>query len=111
MARELLTTDEIRRILRPYQLVLSRQYPAMMNAPDLTEWYFNQMCGLENQEHNRAVREVREQARPILSSRTEEIPLWNIWVYYAKELQIKEAQQKAQTRTEPAKTMFSSVKS
>lgn len=111
VARELLTTDEIRRILRPYQLVLSRQYPAMMNAPDLTEWYFNQMCGLGNQEHNRAVREVREQARPILSSRTEEIPLWNIWVYYAKELQIKEAQQKAQTRTEPAKTMFSSVKS
>lgn len=110
VARELLTTDEIRRISRPDQIVISRAHPAMMNAPDLSQWYFNQMCGLGNQEHNRRVREAREQARPVLTDRTEEIPLWNIWVYYMKDLQLKEAQQKAQAFGAQAGAMFSSVK-
>ena len=94
VARELLTTDEIRRISRPSQIVISRAPPAMMNAPDLSRWYFNRMCGLGDPEHNRKVREARERARPVLSARTEEIPLWNIWVYYTKDLQLKETQQK-----------------
>ena len=110
VARELLTTDEIRRISRPSQIVISRAHPAMMNAPDLSRWYFNRMCGLGDPEHNRKVREVREKARPVLSARMEEIPLWNIWVYYAKDLQLKEAQQKSQTFGAQAGTMFSSVK-
>ena len=66
----------------------------MMNAPDLSRWYFNRMCGLGDPEHNRKVRKARERARPVLSARTEEIPLWNIWVYYTKDLQLKETQQK-----------------
>ncbi len=61
-------------------------------------------------ENNRKVREAREQARPVLSARTEEIPLWNIWVYYTKDLQLKEAQQKSQTFGAQAGSMFSSVK-
>lgn len=96
VGRELLTTDEIRRIQRPSQIVISRSHPAMMNAPDLSQWYFNQMCGLGDKEHNRKVREVREAARPILSDVTGDIPLWNIWVYYSKDLQMKEARQKSQ---------------
>ena len=110
VARELLTTDEIRRISRPSQIVISRAHPAMMNAPDLSRWYFNRMCGLGDPEHNRRVREAREKARPVLSARTEEIPLWNIWVYYTKDLQLKEAQQKSQTFGAQASSMFSSVK-
>ena len=110
VARELLTTDEIRRISRPSQIVISRAHPAMMNAPDLSQWYFNRMCGLGDPEHNRRVREAREKARPVLSARTEEIPLWNIWVYYTKDLQLKEAQQKSQTFGAQASSMFSSVK-
>ncbi len=82
----------------------------MMNAPDLSQWYFNRMCGLGDQEHNRKVREAREKARPVLSARTEEIPLWNIWVYYTKDLQLKEAQQKSQTFGAQTGSMFSSVK-
>ncbi len=110
VARELLTTDEIRRISRPNQIVISRAHPAMMKAPDLSQWYFNKMCGLGNQEHNRKVRETREKARPVLSDRAGEIPLWNIWVYYTKDLQLKEAQQKAQAFGTQAGAMFSSVK-
>lgn len=110
VARELLTTDEIRRISRPNQIVISRAHPAMMYAPDLSQWYFNRMCGLGDPEHNRKVRESREAARPILSKKTGEIPLWNIWVYYTKDLQLKEAQQKSQAFASQAGAMFSSLK-
>lgn len=110
VARELLTTDEIRRISRPNQIVISRAHPAMMTAPDLSQWYFNKMCGLGDPEHNRKVREAREAARPIISQKTGEIPLWNIWVYYTKDLQLKEAQQKSQAFASQAGAMFSSMK-
>ena len=107
VARELLTTDEIRRIQRPAQIVIGRSHPAMMNAPDLTQWYFNRMCGLGDKEHNRKVREAREAARPVLSKMSDEIPLWNIWVYYAKDLQLKEAQQKSRTFASQMGAIFS----
>ena len=110
VARELLTTDEIRRISRPDQIVISRAHPALMYAPDLSQWYFNRMCGLGDPEHNRLVREAREKARPILSEKTMDIPLWNIWVYYTKDLQLKEAQQKSQAMASQMGAMFSSVK-
>ena len=107
VGRELLTTDEIRRISRPFQIVVSRAHPALMNAPDLSQWYFNKMCGLGDPEHNRQVREAREKARPIISKNTSEIPLWNIWVYYAKDLQLKEAQQKSQALASQMGAIFS----
>jgi type IV secretion system protein VirD4 len=110
VARELLTTDEIRRISRPDQIVISRAHPALMHAPDLSQWYFNRMCGLGDPEHNRQVREAREKARLVLSVKTMDIPLWNIWVYYTKDLQLKEAQQKSQAMASQAGAMFSSVK-
>lgn len=92
VARDLLTTDEIRRVSRPYQIVVSRSHPAMMLSPDLSKWYFNQMLGLGDKEHNRKVREERERKRPIISDFKGEIPLWNIWVYYIKDLMMKEQQ-------------------
>lgn len=107
VSRDLLTTDEIRRISRPYQIVVSRVHPAMMNAPDLSQWYFNKMCGLGDEEHNREVREAREAARPILSKSNIEIPLWNIWVYYVKDLQLKEERQKSQALASQVGAMFS----
>ena len=92
VARDLLTTDEIRHVSRPYQIVVSRSHPAMMLSPDLSKWYFNQMLGLGDKEHNRKVREERERKRPIISDFKGEIPLWNIWVYYMKDLMMKEQQ-------------------
>lgn len=107
VARDLLTTDEIRRVSRPYQIVISRSHPAMMVSPDLSEWYFNRMCGLGGKEHNRKVREERERKRPILSDVNAEIPLWNIWVYYVKDLQLKEEKQKQQVLSAQAGAIFS----
>lgn len=107
VARDLLTTDEIRRVSRPYQIVVSRSHPAMMLSPDLTGWHFNRMCGLGDKEHNRKMREERERKRPILSDVNAEIPLWNIWVYYAKDLQMKEEKQKQQVLAAQTGAIFS----
>lgn len=94
VARDLLTTDEIRRVSRPYQIVVSRAHPAMMVSPDLSKWQFNKMLGLGDKEHNRRVREERERKRPVLATAGGEIPLWNIWIYYTKDLQLQEERQK-----------------
>ena len=36
--RKLLNTDEVRRVKRPHQIITSRDHPAMMYAPDLSQW-------------------------------------------------------------------------
>ena len=77
-ARPLLTPDEVGKIKRPYSLITSRNYPAMLNAPDLSKWYFNKMFGLGDPEHNRKVREERENRRAIRKC-DGKIQLWEIW--------------------------------
>lgn len=79
--RPLLTTNEIKLIERPYSLVMSRGNPAIMFAPDLSKWEFNNMLGLGNEEHNRLVREARENRRPARKG-DEKIALWEIWKMY-----------------------------
>lgn len=93
--RKLLTTDEVRRVARPYQIVTSRTHPAMMYAPDLSKWQFNRMLGLGDQEHNRRLRQEREVKRPIITDTNEEIVLWNVWVYYQKDIIRQMARQRA----------------
>lgn len=80
-SRALLTVDEIRLISRPYSLVTSRSNPAMMQAPDLSKWYFNDLFGLGDKEHNRKIRQERE-ANRIARKAKNEIDTWNIWEYY-----------------------------
>lgn len=79
VGRELLTTDEIHRISRPNQIVIGRSHPALMTAPDLSQWQFNKMLGLGDEEHNRQVREERERKRKIVTDIKQEIHLWEIW--------------------------------
>ena len=95
VGRELLTTDEIRRISRPHQIIVGRSHPALMNAPDLSKWNFNKMCGLGDEEHNRQVREERERKRPIVSDMKGDIPLWGIWTFYAKDINLQEQRNKS----------------
>lgn len=94
--RKLLTPDEVRRVSRPYQIVTSRTHPAMMFSPDLSGWHFNKMMGMGDMEHNRKLREKRENARPILSDISRDVVLWNIWVYYQKDVARMVAEQKKQ---------------
>lgn len=94
--RKLLTPDEVRRVSRPYQIVTSRTHPAMMFSPDLSGWHFNKLLGMGDMEHNRKLREKRENARPILSDISKDVVLWNIWVYYQKDVARMMAEQKKQ---------------
>lgn len=81
ISRPLLTPDEIQRLERPHALVmLSGEYPALMRLPDLSQWYFNELLGLGDEEHNRMVREQREQNRPVRAPSS--IRLWGIWNKY-----------------------------
>lgn len=45
-------------------------------------------------EHNRRLREEREQKRPIITDTKQEIALWNIWIYYQKDIMRRLSQQK-----------------
>lgn len=81
--RPLLSVDEVRLISRPYSLITSRSHPAMMIAPDLSEWLFNIMYGLGDKEHNRKIREQRENQRMIRGEKVTDMDLWNIWTYYS----------------------------
>ncbi len=53
----------------------------MSIADDLSKWYFNTMCGLGDEEHNRKIRQKRENEREIININSE-IKLWNIWNCY-----------------------------
>lgn len=83
--RALLDPNEIRLISRPYSLVISRDNPAMMFAPDISEMYFNEMLGLGDKEHNRILREIRENKRKSRGIRGGEMNLWGIWELYNEE--------------------------
>ena len=78
-ARPLLAPDEIRLIDRPYSLITSRNNPAIIYAPDLSESIFNKLFGLGDKEHNRKVREERENRRPARDGTNLKIELWGIW--------------------------------
>ncbi len=98
--RKLLTVDEVRRVSRPYQIVMSRNHPAMMYSPDLSKWHFNKMLGLGDEEHNRKLREERENKRPIMTDVNKQIALWNIWVFYQRDIIRQIEEQKAKSKEE-----------
>ena len=79
--RPLLTTNELELIKRPYSLVMSRGNPAIMYAPDLSEYSFNKMLGLGDEEHNRILREIREDRRKV-NKIGGDMDLWNVWELY-----------------------------
>jgi type IV secretion system protein VirD4 len=93
--RNLLNVDEVRRVARPYQIVTSRTHPAMMYGPDLSEWQFNKMLGLGDKEHNRKLREERENKRQIITDISKSVILWNVWVYYQKSIIRKAEEEKS----------------
>lgn len=76
--RDLLTVDEIKRIKRPYQLVMSSVDPCIMYAPDLSKTIFNDLLGLGSKRHNSKVIELRQGRR---ISRTPQVSYWDLRRY------------------------------
>lgn len=77
--RNLLNSDEIMKIKRPYQLVLSAFPPAVMRSPDISEWLFNTMLGLGDKEHNTKLIELDENSRKERSGTVVQQKLWKPW--------------------------------
>lgn len=80
-SRDLLTTEEIQRIRRPYQLVMSRTDPVMMYAPDISKTFFNTMFGMGNKRHNQKLQKHRSTLRP---TRTPSVSYWDGYKTYTK---------------------------
>lgn len=79
--RELLTTEEIKRIHRPYQLVMGRSDPVMMYAPDISETFFNTMFGMGSKRHNQTLQKYRNSMRP---RRKPSVSYWDGYKQYTK---------------------------
>ncbi|WP_124099903.1 VirD4-like conjugal transfer protein, CD1115 family [Ruminococcus sp. Marseille-P6503] len=64
--RNLLYPDELKRLKRPYMLVIGDSGCKITKSPDLSKWAFNKMLGLGNRKHNEKVRALRQAQRPKL---------------------------------------------
>ncbi|MCL2086176.1 MAG: type IV secretory system conjugative DNA transfer family protein [Oscillospiraceae bacterium] len=76
--RSLLKAEEIGRIKRPYQLVMTNNRPAIMECPDLSQWKFNEMLGLGDKKFNQKFMTLHNLSRPEKPTAAK-IPLWGIW--------------------------------
>ncbi len=108
IGRELLTPDEVKKIKRPYNLVTSRNHPAVMYAPDLSQWYFNTLFGMGDEAHNRRLRMERQTQR-----RKHDIPqkieLWGIWDVIQDQIKRKEKEKQAKEAAEQAAKQMAEV--
>ena len=77
--RSLLNPDEVAKIKRPYQIVLSPDPPAVMYSPDISQWTFNAMLGMGDKAHNTRLIELDESARPERGGKSTEQLLWKPW--------------------------------
>ena len=77
--RSLLNPDEVAKIQRPYQLVISPNAPAVMYSPDISQWTFNTMLGMGDKAHNTRLIELDENARPERGGKSTEQLLWKPW--------------------------------
>lgn len=77
--RSLLNPDEVAKIQRPYQLVISTNAPAIMYSPDISQWAFNAMLGMGDKAHNTRLIQLDENARPERGGKSTEQLLWKPW--------------------------------
>lgn len=99
VGRELLTTADLKRIKRPYSLVTSRADPAIMYAPDLSQWQFNKMFGMGSPEHNMKLRQER-QAQRVKQEISATIMLWGIWNVIIDQIKRKQKEKEVQKLAE-----------
>lgn len=74
--RSLLEPNEVSKIASPYILVTSRNDPAIMYAPDLSQLAFNKIFGLGDERFNQQLQIERNNARK--TRETRQIDFWNV---------------------------------
>ncbi len=73
MGRRLLKPNDIGRIRRPQTLVIKKNMPVIVYAPDLSKWYFNEIFGLADEAHNLALRERKTKERDVLEAHNRQL--------------------------------------
>ena len=99
MGRPLLYPDEVGKLQRPYSLVMSDSDPAIMYAPDLSQYAMNEFLGMGDKEHNNRLRqkkaeEHKKNERPH-NSKMELWGIWNVWKRHIDAQILKQQKEKA----------------
>lgn len=84
--RKLLQEEDIGMIRYPDALIMiTSERPIMTKLPDLSEYHFNKILGLGDEEHNRQLIEKLENER--IERDCKSIPLWGIWNVFKEKLE------------------------
>lgn len=99
MGRPLLYPDEVGKLQRPYSLVMSDSDPAIMYAPDLSQYAMNEFLGMGDEEDNNRLRqkkaeEHKKNERPH-NSKMELWGIWNVWKRHIDAQILKQQKEKA----------------
>ena len=87
--RPLMRPEEIHQYIhRPYQLVMTRNAPAVMYAPDLSKTIWNRAYGTGDEEYNRQLTMFRDKERTAYPS---DRAFWGIWNQYIAEIKAADA--------------------
>lgn len=87
--RPLLRPEEIHQYIhRPYQLVMTRNAPAIMYAPDLSQTIWNQAYGMGDEIYNRELAMLRNSDRAV---HPDDRAFWGIWKKYTAGIKAAEA--------------------
>lgn len=104
MGRPLLYPDEVGKLQRPYSLVMSDADPAIMYAPDLSQYAMNEFLGMGDEEHNNRLRQRKaEEQKKNERPHNSKMELWGIWDVWKKHIDAQILKQQKEKAAKAAK--------
>lgn len=104
MGRPLLYPDEVGKLQRPYSLVMSNADPAIMYAPDLSQYAMNEFSGMGDEEHNNRLRQRKaEEHKKNERPHNSKMELWGIWDVWKKHIDAQILKQQKEKAAKAAK--------
>lgn len=104
MGRPLLYPDEVGKLQRPYSLVMSDADPAIMYAPDLSQYAMNEFLGMGDEEHNNRLRQRKaEEHKKNERPHNLKMELWGIWDVWKKHIDAQILKQQKEKAAKAAK--------
>ena len=102
--RPLLYPDEVGKLQRPYSLVMSDSDPAIMYAPDLSQYAMNEFLGMGDEEHNNRLRQKKaEEHKKNERPHNSKMELWGIWDVWKKHIDAQILKQQKEKAAKAAK--------
>lgn len=96
--RPLLYPDELKKIKRPYSLVITDTDNAITYSPDLSKWKFNKWYGLGSKKHNQQVRMERRANRTLHP--ISDIKYWGIYEVTVEAIKRKQKEMQEKKKLE-----------